>query len=264
MHRGDPLPTSQARPAKEKETGNPAFNPAAYAAAPKTAPATMTVAGTAFKALIYSFVLIAAAVGGWSSVTPDPGGAVVWPGWVWWVGLAAFVFAMVTIARPESAALTGLVYAALEGAVLGAISAIYEIRFDGIIVQAVILTIAVLLGTLLLYLFGIVRATSRLARGVIVAMGGLVMLYLFGWILSLFGVDAAFWARPTSFGIFFSVVVVGLAALNLVLDFDMIERFSAAGAPRQREWYAAFGLVLTLVWLYLEVLRLIALSRARQ
>jgi uncharacterized YccA/Bax inhibitor family protein len=179
------------------------------------------------------------------------------------VGLAAFAFAMMTVLRPQSAAITGLVYAVLEGAMLGAISAIYEIRFDGVVVQAVILTIGVLVGTLVLYLLGLVRATGRLARGVIVAMTGLVLLYLFGWIMSLFGVDAAFWARPTSFGIFFSIVVVGLAALNLVLDFDMIERFSEAGAPKQMEWYAAFGLVLTLVWLYLEVLRLIALTRNR-
>jgi len=152
----------------------------------------------------------------------------------------------------------------LEGGILGAVSAIYEVRFDGIVVEAVILTISVLFATLILYLIGVVKGSNRLARGVTVAMGGLVLLYLFGWIMSLFGVDAAFWARPSSFGIFFSVVIVGLAALNLVLDFDMIERFSAEGAPKQMEWYAAFGLILTLVWLYLEVIRLIALSRARQ
>ena len=146
---------------------------------------------------------------------------------------------------------------------MGAISAIYEVRFDGILIQAVILTIAVLAATLLLYLLGLVKGSTRLARGVTVAMGGLVLLYLFGWILSLFGADAAFWPRPSSFSIFFSVVIVGLAALNLVLDFDMIERFSAAGSPKYMEWYAAFGLVLTLVWLYLEVLRLVALSRSR-
>jgi uncharacterized YccA/Bax inhibitor family protein len=247
----------------QHQTGNPAFNPAAYTAVRDSRAATMTVPGTAFKALVYTAVLVAAAVGGWTSVTPDPSGRVVWPGWTWWVGLAAFAFAMITVVKPQTAAITGLVYAILQGTMLGAISAIYEVRFDGVVVQAVILTIAVLVGTLVLYLLGLVRATGRLVRGVIVAMTGLVLLYLFGWIMSLFGVDAAFWARPTSFGIFFSIVVVGLAALNLVLDFDMIRRFSEAGAPRNMEWYAAFGLVLTLVWLYLEVLRLIALTRSR-
>lgn len=108
-----------------------------------------------------------------------------------------------------------------------------------------ILTIAVLAATLVLYLLGPVKGSTRPVRGVTVAMGGLILLNLFGWILSLLGAVAAFWARPTSFGIFFSVAVVGLAAPNLVLDFDMIELFSAAGAPKSVEWYAAFGLVLT-------------------
>lgn len=258
------MSTANTHPSRSRETGNPAFDPSRFAARPAVDRATMTVAGTAGKALIFTAVLIGAAVAGWSSVTPDPGGAVVWPGWTWWVGLAAFVVAMITVTRPQSAALTGLVYAVLEGGILGAVSAIYEVRFDGIVVEAVILTISVLFATLILYLIGVVKGSNRLARGVTVAMGGLVLLYLFGWIMSLFGVDAAFWARPSSFGIFFSVVIVGLAALNLVLDFDMIERFSAEGAPKQMEWYAAFGLILTLVWLYLEVIRLIALSRARQ
>ena len=256
--------TSMPGGAGTRETGNPAFDPARFATATAVGQPTMTVSGTAGKAMVFTLVLIAAATGGWSSVTADPSGVVVWPGWVWWVGLTAFVFAIITLVRPQSAAITGLIYAALEGAMLGAISAIYEVRFDGIIVQAVILTIAVLVATLLLYMVGAVKATGRLARGVTVAMGGLLLLYLFGWIMSIFGVNAAFWARPTSFGVFFSVVVVALAALNLVLDFDMIERLSRSGAPKHMEWYAAFGLTLTLVWLYLEVIRLIALSRSRQ
>ena len=247
----------------QRETGNPAFDEARWFRTALDQP-TMTVSGTAGKAFVFTAVLVAAAVTGFTAVTPDPGGAVVWPWWSWWVGLAAFVVAMLTLARPRFAALTGLIYAVLEGLLLGAVSAIYEVRFDGIVVQAVILTIAVLVATLLLYMVGAVKASGRLARGVTVAMGGLVLLYLFGWVLSLFGVDAAFWARPTSFGIFFSVAVVALAALNLVLDFDMIENLSGWGAPKNMEWYAAFGLTLTLVWLYLEVIRLIALSRSRQ
>jgi uncharacterized YccA/Bax inhibitor family protein len=257
------MSTARTDAAPQRQTGNPAFNPAAFEAAPRPGTATMTIAGTALKTMVFTVVLIGAAVGGWRSITPDPTGRVVWPGWIWWVGLAAFVVALITLARPQSAAFTGLIYAALEGTMLGAISAIYEVRFDGIVVQAVILTIGVLVGTIVLYLFGLVRATRRLARGVMVAMAGLILLYLFGAILTLFGVDAAFWARPTSFGIFFSIAVVALAALNFVLDFDAIQRFSAAGAPKQMEWHAAFGLVLTLVWLYLEVLRLIALTRSR-
>ena len=250
-----------AQPAATGTTGNPAFKPSRYEDVTAAGERTMTVTGTAAKALLFTLVVIAGAVLGWSRVTPDASGAVMWPWWTWWVGLAAFAFAILTLVRPESAALTGLMYSALQGAVMGAISAIYEIRWDGIVSQAVILTIAVLVATLVLYLLGIVKGSPRLARGVYVAMGGLLVLYLFGWILTWFGVDAAFWARPTSFGLFFSVVIVGLAALNLVLDFDTIERLSTSGAPKQMEWLAAFGVVLTLVWLYLEVVRLVALSR---
>ncbi len=247
----------------ERQTGNPAFNEQLYGAAARGAPA-MTVQGTAAKGFVLTAFVIAGAAFGWSSVEPDFLGRIVWPWWTWWVSLAAFVIAIVTLRRPESAAVGGIVYSLLQGAFLGAVSAVYEIRFEGIVGQTVVLTIGVLLGTLTLYLLGVVRASGRLVRGVMVAMVGLVMLYLFGFILSLFGVDAYFWAQPTSFGIFFSVLIVGLAALNLVIDFDSIERLSTAGAPKQFEWLAAFGLIITLVWLYLEVLRLIALSRARQ
>lgn len=246
----------------ERQTGNPALDPARYPTGARAHP--MTVRGTAAKSLVFTVMLVGAAVAGWSTVLPDPSGQVSWPWWTWWVGLAAFVLAMITLAQPRTAAVTGLAYAALEGFLLGAISAVYDVRFDGIVVQAVILTVAVLLATLLLHLLGVLQATSRMARGVTVAMGGLVLLYAFGWVLSIFGVDIAFWARPTSFSLFFSVAVVGLAAFNLVLDFDMIESLSEAEAPKSMEWVAAFGLILTLVWLYLEVIRLIALSRSRQ
>jgi uncharacterized YccA/Bax inhibitor family protein len=257
------MSSPQTRQAPTRETGNPAFNPARYDTRAAPGRPTLSVRGTAAKAFVFTLFVIGGAVLGWSQVTPDAGGRVAWPWWTWWVGLAAFVFAVITLSRPQAAAATGLVYAVLEGTVLGAVSAIYEVRWDGIVVQAVILTIGVLLATLALYLVGLVRGSTKLARGVTVAMGGLVLLYLFGWILWLFGVDAAFWAEPTSFGIFFSIVVVALAALNLVLDFDMIERLSTRGAPKNLEWFAAFGVILTLVWLYLEVLRLIALSRER-
>jgi uncharacterized YccA/Bax inhibitor family protein len=256
-------PTAAARPAPERQTGNPAFDPSRYGAAATRDERQMTVTGAAAKSFLFTLVVVGGAVLGWSLVEPDPGGDVVWPGWTWWVGLSAFAFALIAIFRPQAAAVAGLVYSVLEGTVLGAVSAIYEIRWDGIVSRAVILTIGVLFATLALYALGLLRGSTRLARGVSAAMGGLILLYLFGWILSLFGVDAAFWARPTSFGVFFSVVVVGLAALNLVLDFDMIERLSEGGVPKRMEWFAAFGVVLTLVWLYLEVLRLIALSRQR-
>ena len=178
--------------------------------------------------------------------------------------MAAFVVALITQRNPQGAALTGSIYAVLQGTVMGAVSAIYDIVWNGIVLQATIVTIAVMLSVLVLYLFGFLRATPRFVKMVIIGTAGVSLLYLFALIMSLFGVDMAFWAKPTSAGIFWSLVIVALAALNFVLDFEAIERYTAAGAPKVLEWQAAFGIILTLVWLYLEVLRVIALSRSRQ
>ena len=255
--------TSAAAPTATRQTGNPAFNASTYPAAPSRQ-ATMTVSGTVAKAMYFSVLLIAGAVLGWASVTPDASGAVVWPWWTWWVGLAAFIVAMITLRNPQGAALTGSLYALLEGAVMGAISAIYDVAWNGIILQATIVTIAIMLSVLVLYSLGVLRATPTFVKIVVIGTAGIVLLYLFALIMALFGVDLVFWAKPTSAGIFWSLVIVALAALNFVLDFDAIERYSAAGAPNLSEGQAAFGVILTLVWLYLEVLRLIALSRSRQ
>lgn len=249
-------------PTGTRQTGNPAFDPSLYDVAP-AGQATMTVPGTVGKAMYFSVLLIAGAVLGWSSVTPDASGAVVWPWWTWWVSLAAFVVALITQRNPQGAALTGSIYAVLQGTVMGAVSAIYDIVWNGIVLQATIVTIAIMLAVLVLYSLGVLRATPRFVKIVVLGTAGVALLYLFAFVMSLFGIDMAFWAKPTSAGIFWSLVIAALAALNFVLDFEAIERYSAAGAPKVFEWQAAFGIILTLVWLYLEVLRLIALSRSR-
>ncbi|MCP4306305.1 MAG: Bax inhibitor-1/YccA family protein [bacterium] len=254
---------SAATPAGTRETGNPAFNASLYTAA-SAGESTMTVAGTVLKAMFFTVLLIGGAVLGWNSVTPDASGAVVWPWWSWWVGLAAFVVALITIRNPQGAAFTGSLYALIQGTVLGAISAIYDVAWNGIVLQAAILTIGIMLAVLVLYLLGVLRATPLLVKIIIIGTAGVALLYLFALIMSLFGIDLTFWAKPTSAGMFWSLVIVALAALNFVLDFDAIERYTKAGAPKVYEWQAAFGIILTLVWLYLEVLRLIALSRSRQ
>ena len=249
--------------AAERQTGNPAFKEEVYRPGARGA-ATMTVAGTVIKAFLLSLVLIAGAAMGWSLVEPDASGAIVWPWWSFWLSLAAFVAALVTIMNPRLAAVTGSLYALLQGMVLGTISAIYDVAWNGIVLQAVIVTIAIMLAVLVLYLIGVLRATPRFTKMVIIGTAGVALLYLFALILSLFGVDVTFWSKPTSAGIFWTLVVVAIAALNFVLDFDAIERYATAGAPKQLEWHAAFGVILTLVWLYLEVLRMIALTRSRQ
>lgn len=255
--------TSAAAPAATRQTGNPAFKASLYTATDK-GQATMTVSGTVAKAMFFTALVIAGALVGWTSVTPDASGAVVWPWWTWWVGLAAFVVAMITIRNPQGAALTGSLYALLQGTVVGAVSAIYDVVWNGIVLQATIVTIAIMLSVLVLYLVGVLRATPRFVKIVIIGTAGVALLYLFALIMAIFGVDLVFWAKPTSAGIFWSLVIVALAAMSFVLDFDAIERYSAEGAPKVNEWQAAFGIILTLVWLYLEVLRLIALSRARE
>jgi uncharacterized YccA/Bax inhibitor family protein len=248
---------------QERQTGNPAFKEEVYVPAGRDE-SVMTVSGTVMKAFFFTAILIVGAVMGWSFVEPDASGAIVWPWWSWWLSLGAFVMALITIMNPHLAAVTGSIYSLLQGMVMGALSAVYDAAWNGIVLQAVIVTIAIMVAVLVLYLLGVLRATPRFTKMVIIGTAGVALLYLFAFIMALFGVDAVFWSKPTSAGLFWALVVVALAALNFVLDFDAIERYVAAGAPKQLEWHAAFGVILTLVWLYLEVLRMIVRSRARQ
>ena len=164
----------------------------------------------------------------------------------------------------RAAPITSVLYALGEGSLLGIASRYYDLRFDGIVSQALVATLCIFLAVYLLYSLRIVRVTSRFATGVIAATGGFLLLYLVVWLLSLFGVNFAFLNAPTPLGIGISVLIVILGALNLTLDFAFIEQAAAKGAPRFMQWYAAFGLMVSLIWIYVSVLRLIALLRARQ
>ena len=169
--------------------------------------------------------------------------------------------ALVCAFVPKQARLLSPVYALAEGAALGAISKAYEAQWNGIVLQAIVVTIAVFFLTLFLYVYDVVKVTRKFQMVVIGATGGVFALYLFGFVMSLFGVDLTFWNEPSAFGIAFSVVVAGVAALNLFLDYEFIRQASVAGAPGYMEWYGAFGIIVTLVWLYLEILRLLSLLR---
>ena len=140
---------------------------------------------------------------------------------------------------------------------LGAISHVYEAQWNGIVVQAVGLTVAVLSILLFLYATRVIKVTDKLRTGIIAATGAVFVFYLIAIVISLFGVNLSFLNDGGPVAIIFSLVIVGIAAMNLVLDFDFIERGAAAGAPKYMEWYGAFGLLVTLVWLYLELLRLL-------
>jgi uncharacterized YccA/Bax inhibitor family protein len=148
-------------------------------------------------------------------------------------------------------------YAAAEGLCIGGISALVEVRYPGLPIQAVALTFGVLFAVLAAYKVGLVRATEGLRMGLIAAMSGLLLVYLVDFILRICGTKVPFIHESGPIGIAFSLFVVGLAALNLVLDFDLIERGARSGAGKRTEWYAAFGLLVTLVWLYFEILRLL-------
>ena len=165
---------------------------------------------------------------------------------------------MLTIFKKTWAPATAPIYAACEGLVLGSTSALFELRYPGIVLRSVALTFGVLLTLLIAYRSGAIRATPGFRRGVIAATGAIVLVYLSSFVLGLFGVNLGFLNSSSPLGIGISLVVVGIAALNLVLDFDFIEQGAKTGAPKYMEWYAAFGLIVTLVWLYLEILRLLS------
>jgi uncharacterized YccA/Bax inhibitor family protein len=236
----------------------------------------MTYGGTFTATLVYFVLLLGGGWFGWQSVnqtskqvfdaatqTTVTQSTTNFPSWLLVVTLVAFGVALVTIFKPRIAMFTGPIYAVAEGAVLGAISAIYNIQYNGIVLQAVLATAAVFAVMLFLYATRLIRVTKRFRMMVIGAMMGIVVLYLFTMIASVFGADITFFNEPSPLGIGISVLIVGVASFNLMLQFDMIEAAVVARAPRYMEWYGAFGLMLALVWLYLEILRLLALLNRR-
>jgi uncharacterized YccA/Bax inhibitor family protein len=220
---------------------------------------TMTLTGTVHKTGISLVILLSTAAVTWNGLIPAP---VLIP-----VAIGAFVLAMVvafvTVFKKTAAPFTTPIYAALEGVVLALISLYYEQRFPGIVINGVALTFGTLGALLLAYRSGLIRATENFKLGVFAATGAIGMLYLVGFVMSFFGARIPYIHESGLIGIGFSVFVVVIAALNLVLDFDFIERGAEQGAPKYMEWYAAFGLLVTLVWLYLEILRLLAKLQGR-
>ena len=237
-------------------TSNPALNEKAFKGQVAIGEA-MTLQGTVNKTGLLLLCVVATAAWTWGlahSNTPEA----VYP---WMIGgvLGGFVVALVTIFKKNWAPVTAPMYALLEGFALGGISAIFEKTYHGIAIQAVGLTLGVLFVMLLAYKTGLIRATQGFKIGVIAATGGIAVFYLVEMALSFFfhfqfsAINGGgFW------GIAFSLFVVIIAALNLVLDFDMIETGVQGGAPKYMEWYGAFGLMVTLIWLYLEMLRLLS------
>lgn len=177
--------------------------------------------------------------------------------------LGGFIVALVTVFKKEWAAITAPLYALLEGLVLGGLSAFVDHYRPGIAMQAVGLTFGTLFVLLLAYRSGLIRVTQKFRLGVIAATGGIMVFYLLEMVLSFFHIQFTAINGAGAIGIGFSLLVVGIAALNLILDFDFIEQGVNQGAPKYMEWYGAFGILVTLVWLYLEILRLLSKMRSR-
>lgn len=243
----------------EFKSGNPALKKAfgGYAGAIDR-PNTMTIQGAVNKTALFLSIVFVAAAWSWNYLLAHPetmGPALIG------CAIGGLIFALVTMFKQTWAPVTGSIYALLEGVVLGAISMAFEQVYHGIAIQAILLTFGVLGVMLVLYKARIIQATARFRTGVLAATGAIMLVYLVSLVMNMFGVTMPYLHEAGPLGIGISLVIIAIAALNLILDFDMIEQGAAQGAPKYLEWYAAFGLLLTLIWLYLEILRLLSKFR---
>lgn len=224
---------------------------------------TMRIGGVGSASAVLLVLLIGGGVVGWRSVTVSEQIATRLPGWLIPLTIVGLVLLVVSFFKPLLARFLAPLYAVIEGLVVGAISRVYELAFDGIVLQAAMLTIAIFGAMLLLYSTRIIKVTDKLRRGIIAATLGVMAVYLVQLLFSLLGVglQVPFIHDSGPMGILVSLVIVGIAAFNYLIDFDFIERAAAAGAPRHMEWTAALGLLVTTIWLYLELLRLLSKVR---
>lgn len=239
-------------------SGNPTLRPDTFQHLPLPGEGRMTIEGTVSKtALMLALVVLGAGLafmqGGRPAMYP-----LMLLG-----GVGGLVVALTTTFKPTWARVTAPVYALLEGLLIGGVSFLAQQSFPGIIVPAVGLTFATMACMLAAYRSGLIRATEQFKLGVVAATGGIMLFYLVEFGLSFAGIRLPMLHDGGLLSIGVSLFVVGLAALNLVLDFDFIEQGAREGAPAYMEWYGAFGLTVTLVWLYLEVLRLLSKLQSR-
>ena len=226
-------------------------------------PGVMTVSGTASASMVLFALLLVSAAVGWIAVAEPQPGVLSFPPMAFVGAIIGFIAVMVTVFKPMTSHILGPVYAVGQGLFVGALSKMFDATYSGIVVQAVGTTLAVFGVMLFLYRTRILRVTDKFRRIVIGATLGVMVFYLASFVFSMFGANVSFLSSSSGMGILFSLFVAGLAAFNLALDFDFIERGEAMGLPRRMEWFAALGLLVTLVWLYLEVLRILAKLRDR-
>ena len=218
---------------------------------------SMTIQGAATKTLILLGLCFGTASMTFA-MTRSGSQAAAFP-WMIAGGIGSLVFCLATSFKPNWAPVTAPLYALTEGLLLGAISGSYERAYHGIVPQAALATLGTMGAMLFAYKSGLIRPTNRFYMGLSAATGGIALVYMIAFICSFFGVRLPFLFQPTLIGIGFTLVVTIVAALNLILDFASIERAASNGAPKYFEWYSAFSLMVTLVWLYVEILRLLSL-----
>jgi len=243
-------------------TTNPALNQKSFEGVRALGERAMTIEGTVNRTGILLVCVVATAAWTWGSFqrAQDPSQVMV-PVMIGVTG--GFIAALVTIFKKQWSPITAPIYALLEGLALGGISAMLNTAYPGIAIQAVGLTFGTLAVMLMAYRSGLIRATARFKMAVVSATGAIALVYLISMGLSFFGVRTPYLNDASPIGIGISLIIVGVAALNLVLDFDLIETGARQGVPQYMEWYGAFGLMVTLIWLYMEMLRLLSKLRRR-
>jgi len=241
-------------------SGNPALNSKVFTSVPNRRGAelndVMTIKGTVDKTAMGLFLLI---FSGYYSFNPEMTYLIP-------VGVfGGLIVAIITIFKKEWSPYTVPLYAILEGLALGSISYMFNESYEGIVVQAIGLTLGILISLLLAYRSGIIKATENFKLGVFAATGGIFLLYFVSFIMSFFGsgISVLDPSNSSLMSIGISLFIVVIASLNLVIDFDFIEEGAEKGVPKYMEWYGAFGLLVTLVWLYLEILKLLSKLRSR-
>jgi uncharacterized YccA/Bax inhibitor family protein len=214
----------------------------------------MTIQGAINKSFILGAIMLATSMVGFLYASPL---------FIWGGAIAGLIVVIIAARKPHLSGTLAPIYAALEGLFVGGISAMYAAFYDGIIFQAVSLTMAVFFMMLFIYKTEIIKVTNKFRTGVVMATGAVLLVYVANFILSFFGVNVPFLHEGGMIGIGISLVIIGIASMNLLLDFDNFEKGEKFGAPAYMEWFSAMGLLITIVWLYVEILRLISLLSDR-
>lgn len=247
-----------------KRSGNPTLSPKVFEKAESTAvrgEAVMTIEGTVNKAgLLLLMLCSTAAYAVWQGMFQQNAAII---GMAIPALIIALVFALIIVFVPRTAPYLAPVYAVCEGLAIGVVSMIFEQRFPGIVVQAAGLTMMTLAGMLMLYKTGVIKATDGFKKGMMMAMFAILAMYLVSFVADFFGHSMGFLHDNGPIGMAIAVAITGVAALSLILDFDMIEQGAKAGAPKYMEWYGGFALMVTLVWLYIRILDLLSRLRSK-